>query len=298
MHEWPLLIFTLFIQIAIGLSVLTLLSYCLPATQRQQMTPPFTLRLLFIMLGLASVGLLASTSHLGVVLNAPNALRNPWTSWLSREIFATSAYAGLLSLTLARALFFKHLSRLLLAITALAGLVDIFVMGSVYRYTSIATWTHPNTYVMFYSTAFLAAAAVYALLLQGYQRKITPLTIPNANRYWQRWLWLIMLLAFALRFGYQPHYIEYLTQAQLTTTSVTFPLDPIGAYNAIEPLRLIGWLLSLIGIMLCGGHVIRGYFPSRYLSQAKRPLPLFTLGCLCIVVAEGILRYVFYTLQA
>ena len=87
MHEWPLLVFTLLLQGAVGLTLFLSLT---PASgRRQNYASRFSadsLKLpVFVVCAMAGLGLLASVFHLGYPLNAFNALRHFSSSWLSRE---------------------------------------------------------------------------------------------------------------------------------------------------------------------------------------------------------------------
>lgn len=59
----------------------------------------FMLLALFVICGLAGLGSIASITHLGVPLNAPNAIRNVFSAWLSREVAVTAIFVGCLGLT-------------------------------------------------------------------------------------------------------------------------------------------------------------------------------------------------------
>ena len=86
MHELPLLIFTLFLQGSVGVT----LWLAFGSTQRSALLPAAGA---FV---LASLGLLASALHMGYPLNALNALRHVSSSWLSREIIFASLYLAAL----------------------------------------------------------------------------------------------------------------------------------------------------------------------------------------------------------
>lgn len=88
MHELPLLIFTLFLQGSVGVT----LWLAFGSTQRSALLPAAGA---FV---LASLGLLASALHMGYPLNAFNALRHVSSSWLSREIIFASLYLAALGL--------------------------------------------------------------------------------------------------------------------------------------------------------------------------------------------------------
>ena len=91
MHELPLLIFTLFLQGSVGVT-LWLAFGGAHASQRSALLPAAGA---FV---LASLGLLASALHMGYPLNALNALRHVSSSWLSREIIFASLYLAALGL--------------------------------------------------------------------------------------------------------------------------------------------------------------------------------------------------------
>ena len=83
MHEFPLVIFTLFMQGAVGFTLML----CFTAGQMPR-AGRHTLATLpaLVCTGIAAaLGLLASTLHLGYPLNSFNALRHLSSSWLSRR---------------------------------------------------------------------------------------------------------------------------------------------------------------------------------------------------------------------
>ncbi|MCW2454081.1 DmsC/YnfH family molybdoenzyme membrane anchor subunit [Rahnella aceris] len=97
-----------------------------------------------------ALGLVASTAHLGYPLNAFHALSHISSSWLSREIVFASLYLGILGLTRLIGLVAKRVVTSLLLLASLLGLIDLFCMSAIYAHTSVATWMHINTNVMFY----------------------------------------------------------------------------------------------------------------------------------------------------
>ena len=91
MHELPLLIFTLFLQGSVGVTLWLALGDA-QASSRNALLPAAGA---FV---LACLGLLASALHMGYPLNALNALRHVSSSWLSREIVFASLYLAALGL--------------------------------------------------------------------------------------------------------------------------------------------------------------------------------------------------------
>lgn len=127
MHELPLLIFTLFLQGSVGVT----LWLAFGSTQRSVLLPAAGA---FV---LASLGLLASALHMGYPLNAFNALRHVSSSWLSREIIFASLYLAALGLATLLMFVKKPGWKPLLVVAGLVGLVDVFCMAQIYMHACI-----------------------------------------------------------------------------------------------------------------------------------------------------------------
>ena len=152
MHELPLLIFTLFLQGSVGVT-LWLVFGGAHASQRSALLPAAGA---FV---LASLGLLASALHMGYPLNALNALRHVSSSWLSREIIFASLYLAALGLATLLMFAKKPGRKLLLAAAGLVGLVDVFCMAQIYMHASVVTWQHINTLVPFIGSVGIIGSA-------------------------------------------------------------------------------------------------------------------------------------------
>ncbi|MBS0924831.1 dimethyl sulfoxide reductase anchor subunit [Providencia sp. JGM181] len=290
MNEWPLLIFTLLMQASIGLSVM--LGICakrLATTLGGNIPSSFLLRYLFIACVLAGVGLLSSITHLGVPLNAPNSLLNIFSSWLSREVVFTATYFTFLGLTFLWMWFKKRLSYGVLGLAIIAGLCDVYAMGSIYRYTSMLVWMNDNTYLMFYGAMLTLGAAGYYLLVSFFLK----------DKGQNRALALLMVVGVSLvvRLIYQPFYENYLLETVYTNESVTFPIDSINAYQQIWSLRLASWVVGFIAIVAIG---IGAFYRIKDEAQGVligRSQYVLVVGCVCALIAEFMLRYCFYTIH-
>lgn len=162
MNEWSLLIFTYMMNAAAGLCVMSgvfavHLSRCLPADSFKR----FMMLTIFIICTIAGAGSVASITHLGVPLNAPNAVNNVFSAWLSREVVVTAAFVGALGVSFLWLWKTGKFSFLLYGGAMAVGLADIFCMASIYRYTSILTWNDINTYLMFYGTTLTLGAVLF-----------------------------------------------------------------------------------------------------------------------------------------
>lgn len=133
--------------------------------------------------GLGIIGMLASLLHLGRPLHAMNALYHFSTSWLSREIWFTAIFLGL---TVAAAIVLYVKPQAVGAITglsvaaALAGLVDVFFMATIYSSASVPVWESSATYVEFYAAAISMGAMLFLALSMkeaGKTKNIVALTV-------------------------------------------------------------------------------------------------------------------------
>ena len=117
--------------------------------------------------GLAIVGLLASLLHLGRPLAALNSLAHFGTSWLSREIWFTSVFTGLTVLCALLVLVkpsAKGAVNALAPLAAVIGLIDVYIMSSIYNYASVPAWQHGSIFVEFYAAAISLGAVIFLAL--------------------------------------------------------------------------------------------------------------------------------------
>lgn len=172
LHEaqYSLVIFTVLIQLTVGaLWVLAAVDLRLagaadPARSR------FTRLGTAVLVPAAAVGLLFSTTHLGRPLLAVRALRHWETSWMSREIWATGLFFGLIALyTL---LWWWRPSadkarRAVGAAGAAVGALTVVTQAMIYLIPGRPMWNHWSTVVLFFGSAFtlgpLAVAAAQGL---------------------------------------------------------------------------------------------------------------------------------------
>ncbi len=299
MNEWSLLIFTFMMNATIGLTLITglfarRLAHYLSAESYYR----FMLLTLLVICGLAGLGSIASITHLGVPLNAPNAIRNVFSAWLSREVAVTAIFVGCLGITFLWLWRTGKFSMLLFGASLLIGLFDIYCMASIYRHTSILTWMDNNTYVMFFGAMLTLGVTIFFLLLKILQRIGNKLgiEIPSAPFpiRWKWQLWGIMAFSLIGRLLYQPFYEHYLTRTLYSQTSITFPLSPIEVYYSIGPLRMTSWILATLAVLVCGYSLVK-YLMGQ--TQQKSTESIFVYGGIMAIIAEFALRYVFYSIH-
>lgn len=166
MHEWPILIFTFMLTSAVGLSgAIAVFGFWF----RKEMSEAeiyAALRMPMLVTSVfAIVALAASFSHVGYPLNAPNAIRHVMSSWLSREIILTCGFIGTICLTTLLALRTGKVTLGFVASSSVLGVLAILAMGEIYRNTSVVTWMHLNTHVMFLGGMLLTGAVLGLLLV-------------------------------------------------------------------------------------------------------------------------------------
>jgi DMSO reductase anchor subunit len=175
LHEWPLVIFTLASQVAVG-SFLALLVVrgmlraggkgSSPSGSGVEAVAAWSQRPLLFVGIMTVVGLAASFLHLGAPFNALRALSNVGHSWLSREILAALAFLGLWILV---AYFHRRpegapswLRRSLAIALAVAGILLIWTMARVYMLPARPVWDTWLTPASFFLTAVLLGTMAVA----------------------------------------------------------------------------------------------------------------------------------------
>ena len=261
MHELPLLIFTLFLQGSVGVT----LWLAFGGGNIPQRSVLFAAAGAFV---LASLGLLASALHMGYPLNALNALRHVSSSWLSREIVFASLYLSALGLAILLLLTKKPGWKPLLIVAGSVGLVDVFCMAQIYMHTSVVTWQHMNTLVLFMGSVGIVGSACVA---------------PGAKtRGAIRCAVAVVTLLVLARLLMQPVWLAdiYATNSGV----VTFPHAPLQRLEQLRAVHLLSGGVSVLG-MLC--------FAAGGLKSLRGPM---LLGSALLIIGEVMLRFVFFSI--
>lgn len=179
--EWALILFTILAQLAVGsFVVLGVVRFIAARTASTEQADKFSDRILLAIGPVVVIGMLASFGHLGNPINAPRAITNLATSWLSREIFSTVLFAGLgavFSLMQWRKWGSFTLRNVVAVAAAGAGIFLVYAMARVYMIENQASWNTVATPVLFFTTAFLLGSlAVGAAVMANYTylKKIDP----------------------------------------------------------------------------------------------------------------------------
>jgi anaerobic dimethyl sulfoxide reductase subunit B len=164
-EDTPLILFTLFTQLAVG-GFWALLWTFAPTWAFAAQKTSFSQLMPSLFVGLfLGAGMLASLAHLGTKRKALFALRNLRRSWLSREVLFTGLFGiGWLFTTLT-SLIWQRSTIAWMALTAAVGFGLIYSMAQVYRLRAVPAWNTWRTNAGFMVSALLLGQTVMATLL-------------------------------------------------------------------------------------------------------------------------------------
>lgn len=242
------------------------------------------------------IGLIVSILHLGNPINAPRAITNLGTSWLSREILFGLLFAGtgfVFAFMQWRKIGSPQLRNIIALVAAAFGLALVLSMAMVY-YTlpSVPAWNNLATPVSFFTTTLLLGAlAISAAFVAGYswlrshkdpaiekQREILRITL--------RWMALLSVVLLGIHFIIQPLYMAWLGISGPTAGQSASIL--IEQHGALFALRLV---LLFLG---AGVFSLFIYQLARSSTNFRLVSTLAYTAFLLVLVGELIGRYLFY----
>ncbi len=222
--------------------------------------------------GLGIIGMLASVLHLGQPMKAFMALYQFGSSWLSREIWLTAIFVGLVVLAVLLLLFKAENKGAItgtIVLAAIAGLVDIFFMGAIYTNTSVPFWQNSTTYIEFFAATISMGGIIFLFLsLQEAAafKKLIAIAVAAA---------IVMQVAAVI-----PNLIN------LSVSSSTATQSSLTILSSLSTAGVLQWLFILIGAIL----VV--WIAKDELSPSVGSLTLASATLLFI--GQGIGRYLFY----
>lgn len=258
MHEWPLLIFSYLLQIAMGGALGLWITLKLLKKNEQESFQIAKLPMILLSV-FALVGLAASFLHLGKASNVFNVIMNLGDSWFSREILSVGLFIAALVCTTILTLVTKKINQALLLVTAIVGFIAVPVMSMLYATTIIEAWNGFGTFAIFYGTYFMAGAIVVAIFIKDI----------NISAYYG--LIAIAVLGLIVKLVVLPTHYAGLTEV-LTSTQQTL------LYTSLA--------LSAVGVVVMG-YVV--------LVKKSYNVAFFGIACMLILVGEFLARYEFFT---
>lgn len=266
LHELPLVFFTVLAQSAVGAWLV--FAFVLFGTNNEK-SRAYIHKSMFVILAFLGLGFIASIMHLGSPMRAFNSLNRVGESMMSNEIASGAIFFALAGFYWLIAILGKMpsvLGNLWRILTALVGLIFMYVMNQVYHIASVPTWNTSLTSWSFYLTVILGGLALsYALLMPNKEREYQLTYVPS--------LFAIGLLLAAIVSVYQGFSLQSI-HSSIQNAAALVP-----DYAVMTAIRL-----CLLG------------FATFLLFRAKNA---GALGCAVILtlVAEGIGRVLFYGLH-
>ncbi|MCA9888732.1 MAG: dimethyl sulfoxide reductase anchor subunit [Anaerolineae bacterium] len=250
-NEWSLIIFTTVMQMAVG-SFVILGGVHFFATRRygDQAADALSDRALLAIGPVVILAMLVTFLHLGNPLNAPQAISNLGSSWLSREVALAVVF------TIGGAIFalmqWRKISTLTVRSTvglvvAAIGLLLVWAMAQVYLLPTVPAWNSPATIVTFFiTTLLLGSLAVGSAFVITYQYLRSKGTLPNTDTQFDilsttlRWIVLISLVLLGIQFVVIPLYLANLAEqgSEAALASISLILDEGGALFALRLILL------------------------------------------------------------
>ncbi|HMN15075.1 MAG TPA: dimethyl sulfoxide reductase anchor subunit, partial [Bellilinea sp.] len=158
-QEWPLIIFTILAQMAVGaFVVLGVMHFFVQRSRGPEEADRMADRALLAIGPVLVLGLLGSIFHLSNPVNAPRAIMNIGNSWLSREIMFGVLFGGLgfiFAFLQWRKMGSIAMRTVLAWVAALVGLALVFSMSRVYMLDAQPAWNTWATPLLFFTTTFL-----------------------------------------------------------------------------------------------------------------------------------------------
>lgn len=269
--EWALVLFTLLAQMSVGLMIV---AQALNTKQREGIKPV----LLWVGI-LMAASMLISLGHLGSPLGAPRAITNLKTSWLSREIFFSAGFFVLWLVSYyveVRTQVSDGTKAALGWLTGLCGVIALISMANIYVHTILPAWETAYTHIVFYSTALVLGAILYAVLnyrarREGQEQMLKATTI-------------LAVIGIILQIASLPPYLVSLGAGPVAARATAEML--LGA----APVLVLSEALAVIGGLVFTFLALRAYS-----GKGTALTGQWLYGALVLlVVAELASRYLFY----
>lgn len=297
-HEWALILFTVIMQMAVG-SFVVLGGVHFFASRRNGIDEADKLsdRALLAIGPVVVFAIMVTLFHLGNPINAPQALSNIGTSWLSREIALSLLFAlagGIFSVAQWRKIGSAAARNALALVVAAVGMVLVFAMSMVYRLPTVPAWDTLATPITFYLTTFLLGAmAMGAAFIANYwylrHNEMDPQNVQSRMLATSlRWIALISVGLLGLQFMAIP---LYLTQLSVTAS----PAAQASMMHLSESSAIIFAVRLLL--LFTGAGLLSVFVYQHAASESRLHLVgnIAYLAFTLVLISEVLGRYLFYS---
>jgi len=298
-RELALITFTILTQMSVGaFLILGLVHFFVARKAGMEQADRMSDRALLAIGPVIVLAMLASLFHLGNPMNAPRAVTNLSTSWLSREILFTVLFVslgGVFALMQWRKVASFTVRNVVAWIAALVGLVLVFSMSQIYMLETQPVWNTWATPVAFFATTLLLGLlAMGAVLVANYayvqhQEPECAATQCSLLRDAVRWIAVTAVFVLGVELVVAPIYLTSLS---------------VGSSAAQESARLMiqdfGVLLALRLVLAFIGAGVFGFFLYQNAVSAGREKIMGNLvyaAFALVLVSEVLGRFLFYATQ-
>jgi len=294
--DWALILFTILSQTSVGaFLVLGAVHYYVVRKAGVEEADRMSDRVLIAIIITLGLGLLASIFHLGNPINAPRAVTNLATSWLSREILSGVVFA-VIGLVFVAMQWFKIgsavLRNVIAWIAALVGLVLIFSQSRIYMLPTQPAWNTLATPISFYVTTMLLGVLAIGAALVANHAFIQNNNPESADLQFEliretiRWISVASIALLGVEFVVLPIYLAFLA---------TGPAAAIASLNLMVGSFGVAFILRLaLGFLGAGVFAVFLYQNATSAGKQKVLSYLAYSAFALVLVAEVLGRLVFY----
>lgn len=269
--EIPLVLFTIMAQWAVGIAIMLVITDLFLVKYSPEGHQGLRIGGMLV-LPLCALAVIFSIFHLGQPLLAFKAIGNLGTSWLSREILATS-FLGISALAYSYVWWKtpenESIRKGLGVLTAIIGLVTIIISAKVYTMPAHATWNNWQTSASFLLGTFFLGSLTILTLLSAYSSEAEPMAKKS---------------------------LAGVTIISLIGLIITLSALTAGYGASAEQTAAVGLVVSssLFWIRILCGLVIPGAIALSLLGEVKISKGLLVTGLLIAVIGELSGRALFY----
>lgn len=298
-REWALITFTILAQMSAGaFIVLRIVHYIASRKAGMDEADRLSDRALIAIIVTLGLGMLASLFHLGNPLNAPRAVTNLATSWLSREIMSGVVFTvlGFLFTLLQWFKIGPSMLRTVIAwLASLMGIVLVYSMSMVYMLPTQPVWNSFTTPITFFTSTILLgtlALGVAFIANHAYIQKKNPKSSDiqsQLTRNSLRWIALTAIVLLGVEIVMIPIYIGHLVLDGGAALA--------GAKLLLGPFGMLFILKVILGFTGAG---VFGLFLFQNTQQAGKETTLryLVIGAFVLVLASEVIgRVIFYSTQ-
>lgn len=245
--EWPLIISTLLAQLAAGMFIILAITRMILLNSSDQEFALQLTRLGIALVGpIIALGMVLSLFHLGNPLRAYRSMAKIGKSWLSWEVFFSAVFLILWFICF----WMDRISmanQYLLALTGLAGVLNVFSMASIYFNTGKLGWARAGTFVSFFGSLIILGTLGSVLVFENAKIDAVSITALSLKPTILSGSFLGLELISILMFLPKLRLID--TENTLDQLVSSSSLNQ-GMHNPYRSFKIAGWLLSFLGVTL------------------------------------------------